>query len=69
MSVVEKPSPPALALNVEQACVALGVSYDTWAESIEPYVRIVRLGRRKLIPVAELQRWLDDNAESALERR
>ena len=64
-----KPRTPALALSVEQACAALGVSWDTWHDSIEHEVRIVRIGRRKLIPVTELQRWLDDHAESALERR
>ena len=55
---------PALALSVEQACDALGVSWDTWRAHIEPDVRLVRLGRRKLIPVSELQAWLDRNAES-----
>lgn len=53
---------PALALTVEQACAALGVCWDTWAEHIAPDVRIVYIGGRKLIPVAELQRFLDDHA-------
>ena len=56
-----------LALSVQQACEALGVSWDVWHKSIEPDVRIVRLGRRKLIPVSELQRWLDEHAERVLE--
>jgi hypothetical protein len=59
-----KPPTPALALSVEQACAALGVSWDTWRASIEPDVRIVRLGRRKIVPVSELQRWLDAHAEA-----
>ena len=59
-----KQSAPALALSVEQACEALGVSWDTWRAHIEPDVRLVRLGRRKLIPVSELQAWLDRHAES-----
>jgi hypothetical protein len=58
---------PALALTVEQAAAALSVSWDTWHKQIEPDVRIVRLGRRKLVPVSELQRWLDEHAERALE--
>ena len=57
-------SAPALALSVEQACEALGVSWDTWRAHIEPDVPLVRLGRRKLIPVSELQAWLDRHAES-----
>jgi hypothetical protein len=60
-----KPPTPALALNVEQACAALGVSWDTWKAHIEPDVRIVRLGGRKLVPVSELQRWLDERGERA----
>ena len=61
---VQNRSAPALALSVEQACEALGVSWDTWRAHIEPEVPLVRLGRRKLIPVSELQAWLDRHAES-----
>jgi len=62
----DKPSVPRLALNIKEACEALGVSWDVWREHIEPDVRLVRIGRRKLVPVAELQRWLDDHAEKPL---
>jgi hypothetical protein len=57
---------PRLALSVEEACRALGVSWDFWREHVAPGVRIVRAGRRKLVPVAALERWLDDNAETVL---
>jgi len=60
------PSTPALALTVEQACAALSVSWDTWREHVEPDLRIVRIGRRKLVPVTELQEWLDRRAERAV---
>lgn len=60
----QKKGAPILALGVEQACDALGVSWDTWRAYIEPDVRIVRIGRRKLVPVSELQAWLDRHAES-----
>jgi hypothetical protein len=63
MSATVKPQTPALALSVEQACQALGVSWDTWRARIEPDVKLVRLGRRKLIAVTELQRWLDEHGE------
>lgn len=59
-----KPQTPALALSIEQACTSLGVSWDTWREHIEPNVKIVRLGRRKLVPVTALQAWLDEHAEA-----
>jgi excisionase family DNA binding protein len=61
-----RPATPTLALSVEQACEALGVSWDTWRAHIEPDVRLVRVGRRKLIPVSELQAWLDRRAERVL---
>ena len=67
MSVRVEASPaPRLALNVREAAAALGVSWDTFHENVEPDLRIVRVGSRKLIPVTELQRWLDDNAERTL---
>ena len=64
MSAVDKPMTPALALTVEQACAALSISWDTWRAHVEPDVRIVRIGRRKLIAVTELQRWLDQHGEA-----
>ncbi|HEX3849515.1 MAG TPA: hypothetical protein VHW01_01035 [Polyangiaceae bacterium] len=60
---------PRLALNVKDACIALSVSWDVWKAHVEPDVRLVRLGARKLVPVAELERWLADHAETTLERR
>jgi excisionase family DNA binding protein len=54
---------PRLALSIEEACQALGVSWDYWREHVAPEVRIVRLGRRKLVPVTELQAWLEAHAE------
>ena len=53
-----------LALNVEEACAALGVSWDFWAEHIAPEVRVVRRGRRKLVAVSELEQWLERNGEA-----
>lgn len=60
---------PRLSLNVAEACQALGLSWDVWKAHVEPDIRLVRVGSRKVIPVAELQRWLDEHAESTLERR
>ncbi len=60
---------PRLALNVKEACAAIGVSWDVWKAQVEPDVRLVRLGTRKLVPIAELERWLAEHAETILERR
>ena len=60
---------PRLSLNIEQACAALGVSWDVWKAHVEPDIRLVRIGTRKLVPVRELERWLAEHAETTLERR
>ena len=60
---------PRLSLDIQEACAAIGVSWDTWHQHIEPNVRIVRVGKRKIVPVTEIQRWLSENAETTLERR
>jgi hypothetical protein len=57
---------PRLALSVQEACDALGCGWDFFAEHVAPDLRVVRRGRRKLIAVAELERWLDANSERAL---
>lgn len=59
-------SPPQLALSVLEACAALGVSHDFWQEHVAPEIRIVRRGRRKLIAVRELERWLEASGERVL---
>lgn len=64
--VSQVPMGPRLALSISEACGVLGVSHDFWHEHIAPDVRIVRRGRRKLVPTDELRRWLDSNAERAL---
>lgn len=58
---------PRLALSIAEACEALGVSWDFWREHVEPSVRLVRRGRRKLVPIAELERWLEREAEAVLD--
>lgn len=57
---------PRLALNVNEACDALGCSWDFFAEHVAPDLRVVRRGRRKLIAVAEIERWLEASAERTL---
>jgi excisionase family DNA binding protein len=56
-----------LALRPEQAANALGVSRSFFFASVLPELRVVRRGRLRLIPVAELERWLDRNAARAFE--
>jgi excisionase family DNA binding protein len=60
---------PRLALSPDEAAHALGVSRDYLDEHVMGELRIVRLGRRKLIPIAELERWLDRSAALTLDGR
>jgi hypothetical protein len=70
MSAKGHPAPPvlvpAMGLTVQDAAAALSLGYDIFHRDVEPQLKIVRLGRRKIVPVAELQRWLDENAERTL---
>lgn len=65
-STNQRPAPPRFALSREEAAEALGVSVDFLDEHVLPDLRVVRVGRRKLIPVKELERWIADNAALAL---
>jgi hypothetical protein len=62
-----RPATPALALTVERAAASLSVGWDTFHNEIEPELQIVRIGRRKLVPVSELQAWLERRAERVLD--
>ena len=57
---------PRLALSKTEAADALGVSIDFLEQHILHELRIVRRGRRRLIPLIELQRWIDNNAHRTL---
>jgi excisionase family DNA binding protein len=58
---------PRLALSPDEASASLGVSRDFFDEHVMPELRIVRRGRRRLVPLRELERWL--SAEAALPLR
>jgi excisionase family DNA binding protein len=66
LSAIDRPPPPRVALSIEEACASLGVSWDLWRSHIEPEIRLVRVGRRKLVPLAELERWVEAHAERVL---
>ncbi|HET7130209.1 MAG TPA: helix-turn-helix domain-containing protein [Gaiellaceae bacterium] len=60
---------PRLALSPDEAAGVLGVSRDYLDEHVLGELRIVRRGRRILIALAELERWLDRAAtRPALQR-
>jgi hypothetical protein len=57
---------PRLALNPDEAAAAIGVKTTFFAERVQPELRLVHRGRKRLIPVRELERWLERNAERVL---
>jgi excisionase family DNA binding protein len=58
---------PRTALTREEAAASLGMSLDSFERWVQPSIRLVRLGRLRLVPVTELDRWLSDNAQRTLE--
>jgi excisionase family DNA binding protein len=56
-----------LALSPIESASALGVSRDYFDEHVLPELRVVRRGRKVLIPVRELERWLEREAARTLE--
>ena len=54
-----------LALSKPEAAEALGLSVDNFEQHVAPSLRVVRAGRRVIVPVTELQRWLDRHAAVA----
>jgi len=57
---------PRLGLTREEAAKALGMSVDSFERHVQPSIRMCRLGRMRLVPIGELQRWLEENAERTL---
>ena len=57
---------PRLALTREEAAAALGMSLDSFERHVQPTIGLVRLGRMRLVPVREIDRWLNEQAERTL---
>lgn len=60
---------PRLALRVEEAAAALGISDETFSRYVRDELAVVRIGSIRLFPVTELERWLSERAERVLVRR
>jgi excisionase family DNA binding protein len=54
-----------LAFNKTEAAQVLGISVDFFDAHVAHELRCVRRGRRRLYPLAELNRWLEQSAERA----
>jgi excisionase family DNA binding protein len=66
LRVLATASAPRIALSPDEAAAALGVSRDFFDEHVLPELRVVRRGRKVLVPIVELERWLAENAARTL---
>jgi hypothetical protein len=55
-----------VAVTREVAAKALGMGLTMFSERVQPELKVVRAGAKVLIPVAELQRWVDRHQERVL---
>ena len=58
---------PRLGLSPSEAAASLGISLDLFHAEVRPELRVVRLGRRIVVPTAELERFLDRQASRVLD--
>jgi hypothetical protein len=49
---------PRFALTPPEAAAAIGVGPDFFEENVAPELRMIRRGRKRLVPVTELERWV-----------
>ena len=56
---------PRVALSRDEAAHALGISLDSFERYVQPHVRVIRLGRIRLVAVAELEDWARSAGERA----
>lgn len=54
---------PRIALTPPEAAAALGVGESFFNTHISHELRVIRRGRKRLVPVVELERWAEANAE------
>jgi hypothetical protein len=64
----ERPSRPLprFALTRAEAAASLGMSLDSFERYVQPHVRLIRVGSLRLVPVVEVERWVDHNAAPVL---
>jgi len=59
-------SVPRIALTPAEAAAAIGVGPDFFNANVAPQLRLIRRGRKRLIPVRELERWVAENADDPI---
>jgi hypothetical protein len=56
-----------LALTKTQAAETLSMSVDTFERHVMADLKVVRVGRKVLVPVRECERWIEENAARTIE--
>lgn len=62
---VEQAAAP-LALTRRDAARAIGVSLTTFEEQVQPHIGLISVGRKRLVPVAELERWVREHTDEPM---
>lgn len=58
-------APPKSLLTRAEAAARLSMSLDHFERWAQPNMRLVRVGRKKLVPVAEVGAWVESQARYA----
>ena len=53
---------PRTALTRREAAASLGISLNHFERRVQPDLKVIASGQLVLIPVAELERWVQRNA-------
>lgn len=53
---------PRTALTRREAAASLGISINHFERRVQPDLRVISSGQLVLIPLAELERWVQRNA-------
>jgi hypothetical protein len=56
-----------VAVTREHAARLLGMSTDSFERHVQAEVKMIRRGKLRLVPVSELERWAERNAEHVLD--
>jgi excisionase family DNA binding protein len=64
-NALHRPAPPRLGLTVAEAAQAVGMSESSFKRHVQPELRIVRRGSLRIIPLSEVEKWLERNATLA----
>ena len=60
---------PRVCLTPPEAAASLGVGATFFDTEIAPELKVIRRGRKRLIPIRELERWSAENAEALFDRK